>query len=257
MQGDKEPKARRKSSTMGRIMTGEELVAQQFKEVTCLAPDMKAALGSIDDTFGMIVYGDSGNGKTSLLLKLIGALQPLGDALLISYEEGHAKSLSMSLANSDVDLKKIKVLDYCSHTDLVHILSRRLSAKIVVFDSLQYSDINIVRYKELCRMFLFGKTENRRKIFIFNSHAKGIGPDGKTAEKIEYDVMIKCYVKQFMAFIKSRFQNERNLVIWEQGAKNFYQKDFAFHKNNRWYSKPPKAKTKKIIVKQTPPTNES
>jgi len=41
-----------------------------------------------------------------------------------------------------------------------------------------------------------------------------------------YDAQIKVFIKGKIAFVKSRYEGKRNYVIWEEGAKAFWGKQY-------------------------------
>ncbi len=212
---------------MAKVLTGSQLMDKTYKDVEGISQELRDSIGDIEDTFSAIIWGDSGNGKTSLALKVISELQAsLGTVLYLGYEEGHGKSFMMALKRSTVKLDKIKIMSDCTFDELVEILKRKLSPKIVVIDSIQYSGFTIVQYKALKKMFLFGKSQNARKILIFISHCSGKLPDGKTALKIRYDANIKIWVKGFMGIMISRLGHKKNFVIYEAGAKEHWGDKF-------------------------------
>ena len=98
-------------------------------------------------------------------------------------------------------------------------LNRKKSPRFVVIDSVQYWDVDYEKYKALKAAF-------PRKTFIFISHSKGKLPDGKTADKIRYDAGVKVRVEGFAAFVTSRYGGNRPYVIWEDGAKRYWGKDY-------------------------------
>ena len=94
-------------------------------------------------------------------------------------------------------------------------LEKKRKAIVVVIDSLQYFGITYIDYKKL-------KEEFPRHTFIFISHAKGKLPDNKTADKIRYDAGIKVRVEGHIAFVASRYGGNKNYVIWEEKAKEYW-----------------------------------
>ena len=214
---------------MGKVLTGRQIIDKEFVEVEGLSPEMRDSIGDIEDTFSCCIWGNSSNGKTTFALELISQLQILGKVLYLGYEEGHGKSFKNGLQRSKVDLDRLQVIDDCNFDELVEILSRRNSAKIVVIDSIQYSSFTVIQYKQLKQRFMFGRSANARKILIFISHAAGKLPEGKTAGKITYDANIKIHVKGFIAFVGSRFGSKKNYVIYEAGAKDYCGEKFDEH----------------------------
>ena len=213
---------------MGKRISVKNIAQKKYCLVDGLSREIKEALGEIEDTFTAIIYGESGQGKTNLTVQLLKELHPLGSMLYISYEEGHGKSIQdlINRHNWDEELPNLQFSDGETITELVSYLKKKQSPKVIVLDSWQYAEFTFEDYKELKRLFVFGKTGGRRKIFLFISHVKGSTPDGKSAIEVKRDCNIKIHVSHFVGFITSRFSGSiKNYCIYEAGAKNHYGKD--------------------------------
>jgi hypothetical protein len=114
-------------------------------------------------------------------------------------------------------------MDNCTFDDLMYLLGRKNSPRIVVIDSWQYARFSSAQWKLLKDKYVKGK---KKKIFIVISHADGKKPRGATAIDALYDAQIKVFARGKIAFIKSRYENKKNFVIWEQGAKDYWQKQY-------------------------------
>ena len=66
----------------------------------------------------------------------------------------------------------------------------------------------------------------KKKSFIFLSHASGKLPDGKTADKIRYDAGIKTRIEGYIAFPISRYGGNKPYVIWEEGARKYWGRNY-------------------------------
>lgn len=222
------------------VTTGKALLQKVFTQVE-LDDEMRAALGLIEDSFGIFIDGESGSGKTSMVGELIKALSHLGLVLYESFEEG--ATLSFRLMLERVGLKPllesggIQILDGEPHHHVMYRLNKKKSAKIVIIDSTQYTEWTLPQYKALKEAFMFGKSQKSRKILIFTSHSEGRQPDGYVAKKIKYDSMVKIRMEGYIAFIKSRYMNTKNYCVWPEGARDYWGKDW---KDKLWKVKPAK-----------------
>ena len=167
-----------------------------------------------------IVWGASGNGKSSFVMQLAKYLCRFGRVIYDSLEESTGLSLQMSLRRHKMDevRRRLVILDREPVDQLEERLARRGSPQVVIIDSFQYSGLSYPAYKAF-------KERHPRKLFIFISHASH--PAGRTARKVEYDADVKIMVSCFKAWCKSRFMEHPGepYVIWEEGAAKALTED--------------------------------
>lgn len=199
-----------------KITNADKIAKQKFKYIEKLSDKMKAAVGEITYDFRMIVWGESGNGKSNFVVQLTNMLLDEGPVLYLSIEEARGPTIQRLIFRyiPEEKRKNLKVayaaIDY---EGLVQHLKRPRTPKFVFIDSVQYLEMNVRQYKALVSAF-------PNKAFVFVSHAKGKLPDGKTADKIRYDCGIKIRVDRDIALVKhSRYGGSTNYVIYEKGAK--------------------------------------
>ena len=171
------------------------------------------SFGSIEKNFKMSVTGESGGGKTELVVKFIKelCLRFNTKADYFSYEQGHSKSLQAAIHRNNMEEVKGKVMFITGGTfdELLTRLKRRASARIVVIDSQDYSELSTKQYKELVKKFT-------RKSFIVTSWANKEKPANKAARDIEYMSDIKVYVNKYKAYPRSRYGGNETFVIWDK-----------------------------------------
>jgi hypothetical protein len=212
---------------MAKVIGVQQLLAKKYRLVEGLTPEMKDSLGDIEDAFTAIVYGRSGHGKTNFTIKVIKELTHALDARAIynSLEEGHGKTIQ-DLAirhNLQEHGNYIKFVDNEPFVEFLKRLQKKNSPKIGVIDSVQYMNLTFDEYKQL-------KEGCRKKILLFISHEEGGKPKGSVAKAIQYDANIKIRVEGFIAFVTSRYGGNKNYVIAEDRAKNFWgSKAFKKH----------------------------
>lgn len=213
-----------------RKLSGKKLSVQQFMQIKhndishILSPEMKAALGKIDDGFDVFIFGGSGDGKSSFAAQLIKEFSSLGKILHLLYEEGHSSSVRFNVERSEIhDLPGYELMDNCSYDDLMYLLSRKNSHKIVIIDSFQYARFSKLEWLALKDKYVKGK---KKKIFIVISHADGKKPRGSVSVDALYDAQIKVFVKGKIAFVKSRYEGTRNYVVYEKGARDYWGKQY-------------------------------
>lgn len=194
-------------------------------------PAFKCVLGYIPQNVIMVVFGESGHGKTEFTMRLTKSFcQGKTKVDWISYEQGHGLDMQMALKRNNM----IEVANYFSVTDpnykknpntsyledLHSRVSKRGSADVFVIDSLQYMMITVADYYEL-------KNKYPSKGFIFISHQNGREPDGTTAKKVAYDGGCTIRVKHYIAHpVKNRYGGNDPYIIWEERARLLEQKFF-------------------------------
>ena len=222
---------------MAKVLGLHQLLAKRY-EYLDLPATIKESFGDVVKNFLMIVYGASGNGKSSLLMQFVKAVMANenGKVLYISLEEGFEASIQKNVLKhlnptpnpspkergiEEDYAGKIEFADYEMTIEKLDAkLSKRKSPQYIVIDSIQYWNISYEQYKWL-------KQKHPKKSFIFISHSKGKSPDGVTAQKIEYDVSIKVRVEGYVAFVRSRYGGNKPFVIWEDGAKKYWADKYA------------------------------
>lgn len=195
-------------------------------------------VGEPEKNFSCIIYGDSGNGKTTVIISFIKYLCSFGlRACYISHEEGISSTIQtafkragMHEVSGDVILAADATFD-----ETVEYFAKRGSPEIMVIDSIDYCNLTAEQYKLLRKKF-------PRKIIILISWSEGKKPKSTAGKAIEYMVDIKLFVKNFMIWPKSRFGGNKPYVIWEERARLLEQKYFIKQDEER-------EKAKRIAVK--------
>ena len=178
----------------------------------------EASLGRPAKSGTWLVWGHSGNGKSSFVMQLAKYLCKFEKVIYDSLEESTGLSVQKSLRRhgmADV-ARRFVILDREPMAMLSERLKRKKSPGVVIIDSFQYSGLTYNGYKQL-------KEAHPSKLFIFISHAEGTRPEGRAAKKVEYDADIKIFVEGFKASCKSRFMDRPGVpfVIWEEGAVKY------------------------------------
>lgn len=228
---------------MPKVLTFKQQVKKNYKILEDAPEDFVKSFGHIVGNFKMIVWGDSGNGKSNFIMQFMKVLLGYGKVLYLSLEEGHERSMQLKMSQyfNEEDGRWLRIADHTmSYRELKVLLRKRTSAKFVIIDSLQYWNISYEDYKEL-------KKEFPTKSFIFISHANGRNVHGNVASRIKYDAGIKVFVEGYVAFVKtSRYGGEKKpFIIWEDGARQYWGK--KYRSVVQGIKTKPKAKPKKIV----------
>ncbi len=176
------------------------------------------SLGSPTITGSWLIWGHSGNGKTSFAVQLAKYLTDFGRVAYNSLEEGAGLSLQQAFLRDKTKFstRHLVIYDQVFYGELVEKLSKRRSPDIIIIDSFQYMGLNFSKYQELKKRF-------PNKLFIFISHAEGKMPEGRVAKRVRFDASIKIWVEGFKAFPSGRYGGGAPFVIWPDGAEKYWK----------------------------------
>lgn len=202
---------------MARKALSPNQVFSMKKESFDLSEEWQAAFGAPETCGTWFVWGQSGNGKTSFMVQLARELCRHGRVIYDSLEEGFALSFREQLRRHDMlDVNGRLLLVEEDMAILRQRLEKRRSPRIVIIDSLQYTGLTFETYRELV-------TSLPRHLFIISCQARGNKPDGRSANRIMYDAMLKIWIEGYRAFSKGRFIGDRGHIdIWEEGARRYW-----------------------------------
>ena len=176
------------------------------------------AFGQPERTGVWFIWGRSGNGKTSFVMQLIAELCKYDRVAFDSMEEGDSLSMRQKLVRHGLSKvgSRFHLLNAEPMTELKERLARRKSYNIIVIDSFQYTQMSYRDYIQF-------KEQNKDKLIVFISHAKGSLPRGSAAEGVMYDATLKIWVEGFKAFSKGRFIGQTGeFTIWDEGAERYW-----------------------------------
>jgi nucleoside-triphosphatase THEP1 len=170
------------------------------------------AFGEPERTGVWIIWGNSGNGKSTFALQLCAELCQHGKVLYNSLEEGSSLTFRNRLAalQSDMNGKRFHVVNE-PISEMSNRLLRRRSADFIVIDSFQYSGLTYPQYRIL-------KEKHTDKLLIFVSHAQGSNPAGRSANSVLYDASQKIWIEGFKAHSNGRSMGTSRspYIIWEE-----------------------------------------
>lgn len=167
------------------------------------------------------VWGHSGNGKTTFLLKLCRELANILKKERILYnsmEEGAAHTMQQAFIKAGLGtIKRRLILVNETIEEMCVRLDEHKSPNIVVIDSWQYTYLTFEKYRKML------KERYPKKLIIINSQAEGSKPLGATARRVMYDATLKIYVEGQRAFSKGRYIGSLGYyTIWDKGAKEYH-----------------------------------
>lgn len=180
--------------------------------------------GKWNDAFGTpervgvwLVWGNSGNGKTSFIMQLCKELCKYDRVLMDSLEEGTCLTVQNNLRRYGMAEVSRRLAFVREDMDTLKTrLRQHKSYNIVVVDSFQYTRMGYRDYIALKEAF-------PDKLFIFISHAIGKSPKGDAANSVMYDATLKIWVEGYRAFSKGRFIGRTGKYdIWPEHAERYW-----------------------------------
>ena len=179
------------------------------------------SFGEPEKNFKMIIYGESGHGKTEFNVKFAKYLTTFGKVLYISYEQGISKSLQDSIVRNNMDDVRAGKVMFTSGGLFSEVLDyiKKSKSRIVIIDSLDYMKLTVEQFKILTKTY-------PKKAFIIIAWAKNGTPKSQHAKDIEFMVDIKSFVENFTITLpRSRFGGNKPFVIWDNPKKKRKQPD--------------------------------
>lgn len=202
--------------------------------------EWQEAFGQPEYEGAWIIYGKSGQGKTSFALQLAKALHDMGLSILfLSLEMGFSRDYKDGLKEVGFNeyTKDFGSIDHVEDLQqLQECLSKERSADVIFVDSVQYLS-NLCNAKSDDFLHLHKKYRgNKRtpgKIFIYISHVDGKEVDGKVAYEVKRDCFKRIYVEGFKASYMGRGRGGEKgyYVVWEEGYQKYWLENLKNKEN--------------------------
>lgn len=206
------------SKTFARNAKGvREMLSMKFDTLPFEA-DWYQAFGTPERRGVWLVWGNTGNGKTSFVMQLCKELCRFGRVAYDSLEEGACLTMQNTLKRFNMQEvnRRFLLLDAEPLDQLSLRLKRQKAPDFVVVDSFQYTQLSYPQYIKF-------KEAHRNKLIIFISHASGTHPEGRPAKKAAFDASLKIYVEGYRAFSKGRFIGPKGYYdIWPEEAATYW-----------------------------------
>lgn len=201
---------------MDRALSVSDLLNKKYKLLP-FKEQWYAAFAEPEVSGSWFIWGNSGNGKTTFLLKLCKELCRYERVLYNSLEEGAAHTMQRAFLNAGLaSVKRRLVLVQETIEEMCARLDNHKSQNIIVIDSFQYTNLTFEKYRMLIQRY-------PKKLFIINSQADGKQPSGRTAKRVMYDASLKIWVEGYRAFSKGRYIGPTGYyTVWEKGAQEYH-----------------------------------
>lgn len=170
----------------------------------------KESFGTPEKNFRMIVYGDSGHGKTDFCIQLAKYMTRFCKVYYNSPEQGISKTLQDAIKRHNMhEVSGRIVFGKDSFSEMLEYLCRRGAPQVVIIDSRDYMNLTPSQWKRMVKL-------NPRKSFIVITWAAGQKPKGQAARDIEYMCDMKVRVANYRATVVSRNGGNKPFVIWDK-----------------------------------------
>ena len=176
--------------------------------------DWQTSIGNPAKSGVWIIWGASGNGKSSFVMQLSKELCKYGLVLYLSYEEGVNQTFQrrMEYLKMNEVQGKFRVVVDETYEELIDRLKKPKSPKFIIVDSYQVSEWEYPDAVALMKRF-------PKKCFIWISQEKKSQPMGGGAIRLRYICDMKIRVVGYKAYCQGRAIGEAGsyYVVWEEG----------------------------------------
>lgn len=206
---------------MKRAYSVSNVLKKKFKTMPFEA-EWEQSFGKPSKEFSALVWGDSGNGKTDMMIQFAKYLCNFGRVAYNSMEEGVSHTFQMAMERHYMGSVEgqFMLLDREPWDDLLERMNKPKAPDFLIIDSVQYTGVDRKKYKELKELM-----KSKEKGLLFLSHAQGKNPKGALADFIRYDVDLKIFVEGFKAFPGGRLNGGgQPFTIWQEGASKYWSK---------------------------------
>lgn len=163
-----------------------------------------------------LIYGASGHGKTEFCMQLARYFCDFGRVAYVSIEQGLGGGIQEVLRRNGLHEKKGHLYYNIDFNGLKSLLgAKRYKPQIVIIDSVDYLELTKMDYKELDDL-------SRRITLVFVAWGEGRRPASRAGKAVEFMVDVKIFVKDFVAFPRSRYGGNIPFVIWADKAKEHH-----------------------------------
>lgn len=208
---------------MKRAMSIANIQSQRVRRIP-FTGELREAFSCPQDRGVWFIWGGSGSGKSSFTMQLAREFAKYYQVFYNMIEESlsDADFIERTRYTNLQDVSENFTAGQFSYDELLDLLKRRRSPKVVVIDSAPYFFQNFDQYMYLRERF-------RSKIFVVTGHAQGQNPRTDLERSIMFDANQKVFVAGYLATCKGRTigSNGGRYIIYEKG----YQIITGSHEN--------------------------
>lgn len=179
------------------------------------------SMGQPEKIAKIFITGPSYSGKSSFTFDLCNYLTQFGTVDYNNFEEGDSQTVAEKLVRHGLQEKEkmFRLLPKVSMPEFHERLLRRKSAAFAVIDSVQHAELNKHEYIKLVDSLCVPR---RGKCIVFINH----WVKNDLTKFIKHDCDIKIEVIGFVAKVLSRYGGNTPYVVWEKGAKAYWQRKY-------------------------------
>jgi predicted ATP-dependent serine protease len=132
-----------------------------------LSPEWRERLGALPATFGMLVYGPAGSGKSTWMLQFADELARHAPVLFVASEEGQANSMIEKLARMEIRSDRVFISSAITVPEMLADLDKVHGCRFLILDSLSFFPLDAVGLSQIA--------EERRLGVCFSLHCTKSG----------------------------------------------------------------------------------
>ena len=194
----------------------EKLLKKKFI-VMNFENEYKDLIGTPECSGSWLIYGGSGEGKTTFSLETLKYITRFKKCAYIPLEEGAKMTFQEAAKEANLRSASSRIKLWVDYTveDLNNELVKPRSPEVIFIDSLQYLKMKSDSYNQLTA-FEYKSLINSfpKKLFIFISHAKNNEPKGALAEAVYFGSDVCLFVKDFCVYPKkSRYGGKKSMHL--------------------------------------------
>lgn len=220
---------------MIRSLSFDNILNKKYEYIP-FSKDFMDAFGKRQKSGAWIVYGKSGQGKTSFTFQLAREFDRIGyKVLFISLEMGVESDFRDSLLGFMNSSRSGMLFwdEVPTFDEFDEFLGKQRSPDVVIIDSLQSLEGEMdVTAKQLVEL----RKKYRKKIFVYISHVDGKEVQGTVAYRVKRDCFSRIEVNGFCARYMSRgVPGPKGFyVVWKEGYERCWLRnsDEPFNSNN-------------------------
>ena len=190
--------------------------------------------GKYKDSFGLpekhakwFITGPSFAGKSSLIFDLCNYLTQFGVVDYNNHEEagGDSDTVAKKIIQSGMGDKdgRIRLYKAAIESDEYESFGEKLmkkkAADFAVLDSMQHAELTKKQYLHLTDSLC---NPRKGKSLLFVSH----WVKNDFTKFVKHDCDVKIEVIGFVAYVESRCGGGKPFIVWEQGAKDYWRKNY-------------------------------